>query len=92
MVKKYLPWLLLLLAMPTLAKHWGGNVDQFAKWSSQVGMWEGNYRKYPIRWQPQIDFQEDFIQASIIHPVKNFDHPARVFHRDKRNRYATANT
>jgi hypothetical protein len=74
--------------MPTLAKHWGGDVRQFAKWSQNSGVWvQGNYRKYPIRWQPQLRFvEEEYLQASIMHPIKDFANPIREFHRKKREK------
>lgn len=81
-------WDLIEHMMPTLAKHWGGNVRQFAKWSQSARTWiEGNYRRYPIRWQPDLfDVEHEFIQASIMHPLKKNDEPIRIYHREKRNR------
>lgn len=78
--------------MPTLAKHWGGKVCQLAKWSQKFGTWVGgNYRRYPIRWQPDLFFVEhEYLQSAIMHPLKTFDHPVREFHRTKReNRNVT---
>lgn len=74
--------------MPTLAKHWGGKVIQFAKWSAGANMWTaGNYRRYPIRWQPDLEFVEhEYLQASIMHPLKTYNHPIREFYRGKRMR------
>ncbi len=74
--------------LPTLAKHWGGGVGQLSKWSQKVGMWSGNYRRYPIRWQPGLTEEDECVQASIMHPVKDMDHPIRAYHRKKRTRYA----
>lgn len=79
-------WDLIEHLMPTLAKHWGGEIGQFAKWSDKTYEWFGNYRRYPIRWQPELSLVEEYLQASIMHPLKTFDHPIRVFHRDKRLR------
>lgn len=79
-------WDLIEHMMPTLAKHWGGEVQQFAKWN-QSGVWAGNYRRYPIRWQPELFLVDhEYLQASIMHPLKSFSHPIREFHRNKRNR------
>ena len=84
-------WDLIEHLMPTLAKHWGGEVQQFAKWSSKLGWISGNYRRYPIRWQPDLFFvEEEYLQASIMHPLKDIDHPVRKFHRDKRIRKKNA--
>jgi len=73
---------------PTLAKHWGGTVMQFAKWKAEANMWlGGNYRRYPIRWQPDLQpIEQEYLQASIMHPLKELDHPIREFHRAKRSR------
>ena len=80
-------WDLIEHLMPTLAKHWGGEVQQFAKWSDKSFSWVGNnYRRYPIRWQPDLTHIEEAIQATIMHPLKTYDHPIRVFHREKRHR------
>lgn len=81
-------WDLVEHMMPTLAKHWGGEVRQFAKWSQSARTWSGgNYRRYPIRWQPDLFLVEhEYLQASIMHPLKTFDHPIRQFHRNKRMR------
>ena len=80
-------WDLMEHVMPTLAKHWGGEVRQFAKWGQHSGLWSGNARRYPIRWQPELFLVEhEYLQAAIMHPLKSLDHPVRVFHRNKRNR------
>jgi hypothetical protein len=74
--------------LPTLAKHWGGKVSQFAKWKAEANMWlGGNYRRYPIRWQPELQLvEQEYLQASIMHPLKSYDHPIREFYRAKRMR------
>lgn len=74
--------------MPTLAKHWGGNVTQFAKWNQHIAQWVGgNYRRYPIRWRPDLDVTEEVhFQSAIMHPLKELNNPIRVFHREKRHR------
>lgn len=70
---------------PTLAVHLGGEIRQFAKWSRELEQWSGDYEKFPMRWQPEIDPQtENFWGASIIHPLKTLDHPIRVGHRSRR--------
>jgi hypothetical protein len=70
--------------MPTLANHWGGKVGQLSCWT-QWNEWTGNSDKYPIRWKPEI-MAEEARFASIIHPLKTFDHPIRVKHRQRRKR------
>jgi len=77
--------------MPTLANHWGGDVQQFANWKDNwTGFYQvGNYRRYPIRWKPELSKElktEEYLQASIMHPIKTYDHPIRKFHRNKRLR------
>jgi len=73
---------------PTLANHYGGKVEQFATWHHSHGMWQGNFRKYPMRWQPEIDpQQEDFPEASIVHPIKDLDHPIRQSNQVKRYQF-----
>jgi len=47
--------------------------------------WYGNYRKYPVRWKPDLNVNENFIEASIMHPLKTYDHPIRQYHRQRRD-------
>lgn len=80
-------WDLIEHLMPTLAEHWGGKVGQFAKWSDKTNSWvSGNFRRYPIRWQPQLFGNDESLQASLMHPLKDYNHPIREFHRNKRLR------
>ena len=75
---------------PTLAHHFGGKVESFANYhrNSLLGpWWGGNFRKYPMRWQPTIDPEkENFPEACVFHPLKLPDHPIRLFHKIKRQR------
>lgn len=66
---------------PTLANHWG-TVKQFACWKDNMQLWTGDYKKFPMRWKP--DISDDFQEASIIHPIKSYDHPIRKYFRTKR--------
>jgi hypothetical protein len=47
--------------------------------------WYGNYRKYPVRWRPDLNGDENFIEAAIMHPLKTYDHPIRQYHRQRRD-------
>lgn len=68
---------------PTMCRHFGGNVGVLA--SYQDGNWHGAYEYFPCRWKPDLDPEtEDFPAASIMHPVKKYDHPIRVKHRKLR--------
>lgn len=82
----YTAWDLTEHLLPTMAKHLGGNIGQFARWDQTLHFWsEGNYRKYPIRWRPDLFLvPEEYFQSSILHPLKTFSHPIREFHRKKR--------
>jgi hypothetical protein len=67
---------------PTLARHFGGNIGVFATYDYNKKQWHGSHRVFPIRWRPELDPEtEDFPEASIIHPLKSFDHPIRARHR-----------
>jgi hypothetical protein len=69
---------------PTICRHLGGNIGVFAHYE-QTGNWHGSHKFFPVRWMPEIDpVKENFPEASIIHPLKSFDHPIRVHHREKR--------
>jgi hypothetical protein len=80
-------WDLTEHAMPTMVKHFGGKIHQFAVYNKDLKLWAGDHRKYPIRFRPELNLEEDyFLQASILHPLKDFNNPIRVFHREKRLR------
>jgi len=74
--------------MPTLVHHWGGKgkIAQFAKFIDLTGTWAGNYKRYPIRYQPELVSEEEYLWASVLHPVKDYDHHIREYHRKKRCR------
>lgn len=65
---------------PTLAHHYGGELVELANINRRIG----NYRRYPVRFRPEVSIRENFAAASIIHPVKTFGE-LRRYHRDKRN-------
>jgi hypothetical protein len=72
---------------PTLCRHFGGNIGVFAHYEGE-GKWHGAYEYFPLRWRPDIDPEkENFPNASIIHPLKSFDHPIRVLHRERRKKW-----
>lgn len=67
---------------PTLCRHFGGPIGVFATYDYTKEKWHGSYEIFPIRWKPELDPEtENFEKASIIHPVKNFNHPIREYHR-----------
>ena len=73
--------------MPTLAVHHGGKVGGFSRWGDSEQAWiEGYYRKYPIRFRPDLTIEENYPEATILHPVKKYDDPIREYHREKRAR------
>lgn len=69
---------------PTLANIMGGRVEEISGYELQYESWRGNYKKYPIRWKPDININENFNDASIIHPIKSIKNPIRQFYRCKR--------
>ena len=72
---------------PTLCRHFGGNVGVFATYDYGKHDWHGAYEYFPIRWKPELDPESDsFPHASIMHPLKEFDHPFRKEHRERRKK------
>ena len=69
---------------PTLANHFGGNVEGMASWNPRLNEWDGNFKKYPIRWKPVLKISEEF-EGAIYHPLKEFSHPIRQLQRMKKN-------
>jgi len=71
--------------LPTMAEHFGGKVGGLVVWSEKAGKWvQGNGEKYPIRWRPDLPTENLYTSASILHPVKDYNHPIREFQRKKR--------
>jgi len=71
--------------LPTLILNMGGKIKGLASWADKFRIWQGNFRKYPMRFKPPIDPKlEDFPESSIIHPLKEVDHPLREMYRMKR--------
>jgi hypothetical protein len=72
---------------PTLAAHLGGRVEEFAHFVDNIG-WVGNANRYPMRFRPEIQLGIDpeYPDASIIHPIKSWDHPLRNYYRERRKR------
>ena len=67
---------------PTLATHYGGKIGGLVWWNEKTSVWEGNFSRYRLRWQPELDF---FAGASFYHPLKSFHHPIRNLYREIRN-------
>jgi len=66
---------------PSLCRHFGGNIGVLASYD-EMGRWHGAYQYYPVRWRPELNPEtEEFPDASIMHPLKNYDHPFREEHR-----------
>lgn len=68
---------------PSLAAHYGGTIEQFACWGED-GSWTGNFHHYPMRYRPDLTDRDPFVQACIMHPLKEFDNPVRAYHRKLR--------
>ena len=69
---------------PTLAVHFGGDIGSFAKYDLKTRTWSGSFMKFPMRWQPPLSINENFREAAILHPIKNWDDEIRKIHREKR--------
>jgi hypothetical protein len=67
---------------PTLAHQFGGDVRELAKWAQDIK--SGYWKHFPIRFRPEFNKITDVKDASIIHPVKNYDNPIRVLCREQR--------
>lgn len=69
---------------PSLAVHYGGSIEQLAKWNQLEGCWEGNFSHYPMRFQPDLSGSDPFMDACVMHPLKDAESSIRKYHRDKR--------
>lgn len=68
---------------PTMCRYFGGHIGVFATWHQ--GKWHQAYELFPLRRKPELDPEtENFPNASIFHPLKDFNHPIREYHRQKR--------
>lgn len=76
---------------PTMCRHMGGNIGVFATCDDNM-KWHGSYRHFPMRFRPALDPEtENFPEASIMHPLKTFDHPIRCYHRERRLQWKNSN-
>jgi hypothetical protein len=69
---------------PTLAAHYGGNIAELAKYVEREKKWHGYYEHFPVRFRPPLESLKLCENACIMHPVKNYNHPIRKYHRKKR--------
>lgn len=70
---------------PSLCREFGGNIGVFSTWEAGEEKWHGGYKVFPIRWKPDLDPEtENWEEASIMHPIKDYDHPIRKHHRKVR--------
>lgn len=67
---------------PTITHALGKKNYQFAKWNGKS--WSGNYKNFTMRWQPEILESELYKEASIFHPIKSINHPARRIYDNRR--------
>lgn len=67
---------------PTLAIHLGGKVKELSHWDNFSSIWRGDFKKYSIRWRPQIE--QFFPESVILHPIKNYDDHIRQYFRRRR--------
>ncbi len=74
---------------PTLAGYYGGKIKGMAYWHQRLEQWQGQFKKYPMRWKPELTWEDNSGYASIMHPLKeNMD--LRWFHKIKRQRLKNA--
>jgi hypothetical protein len=62
---------------PSLAHALGGKIRGMSN-RHAMGLYDGYFRKYPMRWRPDLTMDENFPEASIMHPVKQFDNPIQT--------------
>jgi hypothetical protein len=70
--------------LPTMALNLGGRVAEFASWDRKAKQWGGDSLHYPVRWMPDLEDDEIYHKAFILHPIKDVNHPLRTFYRNKR--------
>jgi hypothetical protein len=69
---------------PTLADYYGGKIEQFACWKGGMFNWIGNFKRYPMRFDPELDpIIECFKEMAIAHPIKDLTHPFRMMYKKK---------
>jgi hypothetical protein len=83
----YTAWDLTEHVLPSIVKYYGGEILQLSVYNEDFKKWAGNYRRYPIRYRPDIEYEPElFLQASIIHPIKRYTDPIRDFYRARRQK------
>lgn len=69
---------------PSVAIHYGGTVQELAKWDVVNHTWEGNFIHYPMRFSPDLGVSDPFQEACVMHPIKEADNPIRAYHKSLR--------
>ncbi len=67
---------------PSLVRHYKKQLGVLSYWFENS--WHGNYRRYPMRFRPYLTEDDDFPEACILHPIKEFNHPIRKKRRAER--------
>lgn len=77
---------------PTLANYYGGKIEEFATWHQKFGVWDGNFKKYPMRWKPDLNAENEYFEeAAIMHPIKDPDNLIRKYQQIKRRKLKKGN-
>ena len=73
---------------PTVAATLGGEerVGELSTWPDyDECVFRGEYRKYVIRYHPEIGEDDNFPEAAIFHPMKDPNNSVREYHKVKRH-------
>lgn len=62
---------------PSLAKALGGDCMGLSYWDEYKKNWFGNHKKFPVRFRPSLEEKDLHKETSIMHPIKQYDHPIR---------------
>jgi len=66
---------------PTLARYLKKNIGVFSIWDQ--GIWHGSGKYFPIRHSPEIT-EDEFKDASILYPLKDYNNHLRTYFRKNR--------
>jgi len=70
---------------PTLAHYYGGKIKELNCWDKENNKWKE--KKYLMRFKPEISDEDPYLDAYIVHPIKDISNPILQYYKNKRSSF-----